>query len=514
MLYPGNFNHYIKHCFLTGILLILVSCSGGISEQQMLKNAKSHLEEGRLIAAAIELQNTVQKNSNNAEARFLLGNIELEIGYLTSAEKEFNRAELAGWDEQQTKLALARVLIARNKYQQLLDDINIKNSWSATARANITALRALAYAGLDQTSQAKITLDESQVQDPDAFQVLKTTANFQITGILNGDAADTLKKALSLYPDNPEFLLLHATNDLQNKNITRAAKTYKKIIDHEPANLITRYGRSARIDLARLLITEKHYDRARATLKPVLAKNHSDPVANYLSSLIAFSQGDYNQAEMYMRKLLKIVPNHVQSQQLMGNIKFALNDYDQAAHYLTNSLAQAPDNLLIYKLLTRTYMALNKPSKAESTIQSALSINPNDAEALSLLSQLKYRLGDTAASIDTLAQAIKLNPKNSALYKQLVIAYIKAGETDKALSEIKNFQRLSKNLEEARKLSIRAYLQAGNINKAIKITKELLINDPQLTTLRIQKSFHLSVNCMRPTTILKKLELFLIGPSR
>ncbi|MDX2502920.1 MAG: hypothetical protein QNL62_00380 [Gammaproteobacteria bacterium] len=96
MLKTGKFNHFLRHYFLAVSVLITTSCSQGMSEQGMLENARDYLKLGELQAAAIELRNILQENSENAEARYLLGSISLIVGDIASAEKEFRRAALAG----------------------------------------------------------------------------------------------------------------------------------------------------------------------------------------------------------------------------------------------------------------------------------------------------------------------------------------------------------------------------------------------------------------------------------
>ena len=181
-----NLKSWIKHNLLTSFFLVLVSCGQGMNEQQMLQNARAYLDKNDLMAASIELRNTIQKNNENAEAHYLLGSVSLEAGDLTSAEKEFKRAALAGWNEEQTQMGLARVLITRKEFQKLLDEIVTLNTWTPATRANISALRAMAEAGLGRIPQAKITLDEGRATMADAFQVLKTTVMFQLSGIQDG----------------------------------------------------------------------------------------------------------------------------------------------------------------------------------------------------------------------------------------------------------------------------------------------------------------------------------------
>jgi len=491
-----NLNNIIRDArrfFLIPPFLILISCDG-MNEQQMLQNAKTYLDKGELQAASIELRNTLQKNNENAEARYLLGNVNLEIGDIASAEKEFKRAALAGWNEEETQIGLARVLIVRKEFQKLLDEIVIDNTWSPATRANISGLRALAEASQSRIPEAKTTLDEGRTYMADAFQVLKTTAMFQLNGIQEGDASNTLKTALALYPDNPELMLLDASKDLRNNNPSRAADTFRKIIDLEPSNLITPNGRRARIGLTRLQIIENSYDEANVTLEPLLKRNNKDPEANYLAVLLAYGQGDYNSAEDHVRILLAMAPNNSQLQQLMGKIKYALNDYDEAAFQLSAYLKTNPDDITVRKMLTNTYILLNQPERARATLQPALSLNPEDASILKLLSQLEFSKGNMNAGILALSKAIKSSPENIALHKQLAKIYIAMGETDQALIEIETFQDLSKDTEESQKLAISAYMKAGEVNEAINIANEMLIKKPQDPQILSLKGTLLSAN--------------------
>jgi Tfp pilus assembly protein PilF len=83
----------------------------------MLNNAKDYLNTGDLLATSIELRNTLQNNNKNAEARYLLGNINLKIGDLTGAEKELRRAAEAGRSQGAVQLQHARVLIDKKHFR-------------------------------------------------------------------------------------------------------------------------------------------------------------------------------------------------------------------------------------------------------------------------------------------------------------------------------------------------------------------------------------------------------------
>ena len=91
----------VRNFVLLAAALTLAACDGiGMSSERMLERAKGYLAEADVAAAAIELRNAVQADPENAEARYLLGGINLDFGDFASAEKEFRLASKAGWKRQ------------------------------------------------------------------------------------------------------------------------------------------------------------------------------------------------------------------------------------------------------------------------------------------------------------------------------------------------------------------------------------------------------------------------------
>lgn len=480
---------------LTIVLLTITACGQELSEQQILNKAKAYLDEDSPKSAAIELRNVLQKNGNNAEARFLLGNINLDIGDFASAEKEFEKALLAGGDQQLIQVALANIFITTGKYQKLLDEITNQNTWSAETHANITALRALAEAGLDKPKLAQASLEEAKSYKADAFHVLKTTSIFQLAKLKKGDAEKTLAHALSLYPDNTELLFLLASYEIQNMNLSAASDAYTKIIHNKSPNLITPYTIRARIGLTRIQVIENKLDAATLTLAPVLKTNKNHPEANYLNGLINFKQKDYAHAEIYIRKLLSVFPEHNQSHKLMGGIKYALKEFEQASHHLSTYLKTTPGDTNVRIMLTQAYIALKQTKQALSTLQPLLADDAHSTITSYLLSQIAFIDGDLDKGIKTLKDAIKSSPNNAKLHAQLIKAYINANENTLALKSLKKYQTLSNDSEESQKLAINVYLKTGNIDDALKIAEKMLAKKPRdPATLSLNGNLHAEKN--------------------
>src|SRR5438445_12155953 len=95
------------------------------SEQERLQRAKNFQDEGKLQSSVIELKNALQKNPNNAQARWLLGEIYVDLGQAAEAEKELLKAKELGVAEETVKVPLGKALLTQRLYQRVLSDIDV-----------------------------------------------------------------------------------------------------------------------------------------------------------------------------------------------------------------------------------------------------------------------------------------------------------------------------------------------------------------------------------------------------
>jgi len=459
--------------------LVLVACNGP-DDREMLQTAKNYLGEQKIREAAIELRDTLKKNPSNGEARYLLGQINLDIGDNAAAEKEFRYAHKAGWQEEETQIGLARALINARKFQELLDKVEIKENYSPTVRANLYGLRAEAQVGLSKVDQAMETLATGAGIDENALYQLKTTIQLRL---INGDlegATRKMKQAISVHPDNPELLLMSAIMAIQGKNQASAMQAYQKVIDQDPAKIFTVYGRKARLGLARLEILEKNLAQAQSTLEPLVEMNDNNLETTYLTGMLAFSKGNYDSAEELLLKILKVAPEHSQTQLLFGLVNYAQQDYEQAAYYIAKYVNAVPENLGARKLLGRTYIMLGQQNEAQATLQTGLKNDAEDAELLALVGLSKLQGGDIASGITGLEHALQVNPENPSLRTELAKAYISAGETDHAIQQLQAILvDGGEEQQQTKKLLVTAYLRAKNFDQAINTALEMLTMNPK-----------------------------------
>ncbi len=448
------------------VTMMLFACSGP-TEQQLVQAAREYLAQAKIYEAVIELKNALQENPENAEARYLLAGINLRLGDISSAEKEFRRAANAGWSEEQTQIGLARVMLARNALQALLDEIEVKDRYSTSARANLYALHALALAGLSNQDQAEKLLSEAVKLDATALYVLKSEILIRFATGDIASANKSLKQALARYGSEQEILLLSALVATGNKDQAGVAAAYRKVIALEPQNTVTFYGRKARLSLARLEISGGRFDQAQATLAPLLKQGANDPEADFVGGFLAFKQGKLDLAEKHLLMVLKAAPDYTQTQLLLGVISYAQNNYEQAAYYIARYISVVPGDLRARKLLGQTYSKLGQREKAQTALQPALKDHGDDAELLALVGLLQIQAGDTASGIKGLERAVEAAPESLALKNKLAKAYIYAGETENAVRALNAMLAKGGDKKHAQVLLVAAHIKAEQYARAI-----------------------------------------------
>lgn len=460
-------------------LMLLVSACGGVDDQQSVDTAKNYLETNQLREASLELRNALKANPQNAEARYLLGKLNVTFGDMASAVKDFRKARESGWDEGEAQLGILRALVGSHQFRKALDTVNVKDAYSDAVNANIYGLRAFAQAALGDIDKAVALLDKGSSLDPSAFDVMKTQIQLDYTsGKL--DAADALvAQTLAAHGPNAEILMLSAYGALQANDTDRAIEQFNKILTMEPAGLVTFIGRSARLGYARIEINEKRYDNAHDLLKPLFKQSPNDPETNYIGALLAFEKGAYNLAEERILKVFKLVPEHAKTQLLYGTVHFARKDYEQASYYLSKYLQKVPDNVGARKLLGRTYMLLGQHDKANATLQPGLEASEDDAELLALVGLSQLQSGNVESGISGLKSALDAAPESKALRSELAKAYITAGETENAINQLNTLLAEGGDKNQAQVLMVSAYLRAQEYDEAIKVAFDMLERNPE-----------------------------------
>ena len=420
----------------------------------------------------------MQANPKNAEARYLLGEINLRVGDLAAAEKEFRRALDMGWSEEDALIGKIRAMLPQEKYKEVLKSANASADWSTTGRANLLALRARAYAGEGDLLKAQESILSAAKLDANAYDVLKTTLFLQLLEKQKKAAAVTASKALGLFPEDTDLMLLNASLAMLNGQNEKALQVFEQVIATSPENFVTLNVKRAYLGALRLAVLKKDFELVRKIRNEFATRNINDPEANYYFALAAFEEKDLDQAEEYLQKILKVSSGHAQTLLLSGTVSYAKREFEKAAYYLSKYVGNHPENIEARKLLGRAYMALGQSEEAKTEFNTALNDRADDAELVALVGLSEISGGKVESGLTELEKAQALAPESQPLKLQLAKVYIADGQTAKAIEQLDELLQTDGNNKQARSLKVLAYLRSGDVQMAMNTARQMQAKSP------------------------------------
>ena len=106
------------------------------------------------------------------------------------------------------------------------------------------------------------------------------------------------------------------------------------LIENEPKDIVTVYGRLARLELGRLLITDNRRYQVEAIIRSIVKQNPNDIEANYLTAVIALKNSDQKNAEIVLRKNTCGKANSYSLTLAAGSLMYEQKKYEQAVFHL------------------------------------------------------------------------------------------------------------------------------------------------------------------------------------
>ena len=208
-------------------------------------------------------------------------------------------------------------------------------------------------------------------------------------------------------------------------------------------------------------------------------------------------RGNFKNAEILYKKILKLNPNHLRANFFLGTLLIQMKDFYSAKKNFLKVILINPDHFYSYNHLGIIYKELKIFNKAKEYFNTAISLNKNYADGYYNLGLLFQDLEDYKNAKKYYQKTIQLNPKYGAAYnnlgnifsifrktKEAIIFFKKATEINPKNSfAYNNIGNRYKELGEYKK-SIEAYNKAIKINPNIQQFYENIGN-----VFRIKKDF-------------------------
>ena len=308
-------------------------------------------------------------------------------------------------------------------------------------------------------------------------------------------------------------LLEKFIESLEKQQLIEAEKTAQKISEEFPENYIgwkalgLIFKKTGRIKES-LTVLEKAID---------LCSYDEEVFNNLAASLIDLKR--FNEAEIYLRKALKLKPDYTTAIINLGKVLIKLKKFTEAENLLKKVKNLEPKNVEVLNSLGICLIDLGKMEEAEKLLKYAIKLKPDFVNAYNNLTKALRNLNKVDECEKVLKKIIKLNPNNYIPFLNLCDILENQNRLDEAQSIIQKFllknKKNNKPIEDIILYEAVISFRKDNFDNTEKLINNIdqnkISEDLQLLFLRLKgelyekkKQFNTAFECFQNLNIYKK----------
>lgn len=463
---------WISRIFLSCVLVTVIGCGAELTDVEYLERAKDSIDKKDYVAAILDLKSSLEKNSENAEARWELGKLYLEIGNLTGAEKEFLLAQKYGVNDEAVLPYLAQVYLPLGKYDAVYE-LKVSSTFNKATQANLQASKALAFLAEGKLVNAEKYSEAALKNSPDLPYANYTKAAYLLkSGDINSARQEIEKLTASHENYAPAWSLL-GNLERQTNNIEAAELAYSKAIDNRLNNSNDLLSR------ALLRVYQNKLDLAKQDIALLKQRTTSSPALFYIEGLVMFIENNYPAAEELLGKAVMGDKRNNAAVYYLGATHYYQGHIEQAQNYLSRVISVAPGFLPARQMLAAQNVKLKNFSAVEKLIRPVVNEKTDDVVLINLLADALMAQGETEEGLIWLRRAEELQPKSAEAKARLGQGLFASGEPERAFKLLDAAIQLDPLSQQADTVLIESYLRTRDYAMALQAAESFVSRQPE-----------------------------------
>ena len=398
---------FVKASLCLSIALAITACGQQVSVESHLENAKNNLSQNKVNESIIDLKNAIRTDNKNPEARFLLGQIYLNLGDGAAAVKELERANEYSYTPNQVIPLLARAYVLTDSDMDVLALNEKSTTLDNQAQSRYLAYKTLAALRSNSPEQAKESVALSQTLGQEGIYSILASAYLALSESQYDAAKQLISKILTLDTQQVDALMLQGQVAMVTKEYQQAAVSFKSYLNLQPRSGIVQ------LLLADALLKSGQDDEAEKYADNILAKVDTQPFAHYIKAMVAFNRKAFDKSSEHAELALSADFNQFNLKLVAGASAFYLKNWQQSYHHLIPVVKHLPTDHQARRMLAVTQLELGLVDEINTTIGDFEGGKVGDAQFLSSMSYKLLELGATNEAKKVLAQN-ENSPSNNA----------------------------------------------------------------------------------------------------
>jgi putative PEP-CTERM system TPR-repeat lipoprotein len=380
----------MKVFYIFGLFLLisLTSCSRQSLEDN-IASAKTKIESEEFSDAVIILKNVIQENAESAEARYLLGDIYLNMGILGAAEKELLKALELGYQGNDIVIKIAKSFRMQNKFYELLDFSQSQASDDSETQSGLFMYQAIGYLDAEKPEQAAKAVRDAKSLSSESKYSLIAEAYLLTDKRDIREALDTVNNVIETQPSFTEALLLKGQISLAINNFEDAVTAFRKVNEAYPedpyVNLL----------LASALVKNANFEEADTLADKLIKIAPNNPLLNQIKGYVAYNEANYEAAQQFLRTAIQNGISSNDNKLLAGLSHYQLENFEQSYDYLSALKDTLDASHPAQRLISVLELTLGYSEEAQQTLEGLESISEDDAKFYAAASYARLREGDS-----------------------------------------------------------------------------------------------------------------------